>query len=215
MTPSVIPSSATRVLRGFSICVGEKASFSLISTVAVLCESPTTTIFISALPLFVSVESGHQQVHPKEGEQHYKEADDSQYGGFLAAPAGCQPAVQKSGIDEPGDERPGLFRVPAPVSPPCSLRPDRTRDYGNGKQWKAECQTAVVDLIKRIERREPLEKPTELLLLEEPFLHEVDDRSTESHGKARVTEKCHDRMDDKPFALECRVERCKCGRKER
>src|SRR5512140_1906597 len=117
MIPSVIPSRPTRAPRGFSICVGEKASFSLISTVAVLCESPTTTIFISTLPLFVAVKSGHQQIHPKEGEEHHKKADDSQYCSFLPAPAGSQPAVKQGCVNKPGDERPGLFRVPAPVSP--------------------------------------------------------------------------------------------------
>src|SRR5690349_14771454 len=98
MTASVMSGSSTTALSGFSIWVGAKATFSRISTAAVLCESPTTIIFIKVLPLleirnrarlplrsrlsFVAVQPREQEVHPEEGKEHDGEAEDGEHGGL-------------------------------------------------------------------------------------------------------------------------------------
>ena len=54
------------------------------------------------------------------------EHGDPGRGGALHARRG--PGVQVAGVDHPGDERPDLLRVPAPVPAPGRLGPDRARD---------------------------------------------------------------------------------------
>src|SRR5919198_5122804 len=123
MTASEIPSSSRTALSGFSIWVGAKATFSRISTEAVLCDSPTTIMFIFLIAsfLFVAVQPRQEKVHAEEGEQEHEKADDGKDGRLLPPPAGGEPAVEERRVDEPGDERPGLLRVPAPVRSPGGL----------------------------------------------------------------------------------------------
>jgi hypothetical protein len=59
-------------------------------------------MFIADQPLFVAVQSGHQQIYPKESEKHYEKADNCQNRRSSAAPAGCHAAVQQGSIDKPG-----------------------------------------------------------------------------------------------------------------
>ena len=52
-----------------------------------------------------------------------------------------QPLVKRkkksSGVDEPGDDRPGLLGVPTPVGAPGGIGPDRAGDDPGGKPGPA------------------------------------------------------------------------------
>ena len=58
--------------------------------------------------------------------------------GAAALPAGRGPGVQVGRVDDPGDERPGLLGVPAPVAAPRVLGPDRAGDDREGPQRERE-----------------------------------------------------------------------------
>src|ERR1700722_3074576 len=76
----------------------------------------------------VGGQAGHPEVDPDDVEQQAAEADQLDEGGAPAAPAASSAGVQVAGVDDPGDERPGLLGVPAPVPAPGVVSPDGAGD---------------------------------------------------------------------------------------
>ena len=65
----------------------------------------------------VGVQAGDEDLHHHDVERQAGEAEQLDVVGTPAAPAGGGPGVQERGVEDPGDEGPGLHRVPAPVPP--------------------------------------------------------------------------------------------------
>src|SRR3954453_13077426 len=86
----------------------------------------------------VAVQAGRDHVHERQVEDHHDQADDVPPGRAPAPPPGGRPGVQVSGVDDPGDEGPGLLRVPAPEPAPGRLRPDGTGDDREGPDRETE-----------------------------------------------------------------------------
>ena len=70
--------------------------------------------------------------------------------------------MQVAGVDDPGDEGPGLFGVPLPVVAPRILGPDRTGDDRERPDRERERVGAVGSAVEHVcrrdhagERREP------------------------------------------------------------
>ena len=103
----------------------------------------------------VGVQAGDDDVHHEEVERHRAEAEQVDVGGAAALPAGGRPGVQVRGVDDPGDEGPGLLRVPAPVPAPGRLGPDRAEDDAGGVDRERERDRPVGRLVQRRRRRQP------------------------------------------------------------
>src|SRR5580704_3514250 len=76
----------------------------------------------------VGVQAGHPEVDADHVEQQAAEADQLDEGGASAAPSAGGAGVEVAGVDDPGDERPGLLGVPAPVPAPGVVGPDGAGD---------------------------------------------------------------------------------------
>ena len=63
--------------------------------------------------------------------------------------------MQISRVDHPGDERPGLLRVPAPVAAPGRLGPDRTGDDREGVDRESEGGRPVRHPVEYLGLRHP------------------------------------------------------------
>ncbi len=140
----------------------------------------------------------------KEADQNKHESEDREEG-HLSAPPPDRTQVQKHQIDDPGDERPGLLRVPAPVRSPCAVRPDRAGDHAEGEQGPAEGQRLVAEGVHDIERRQAVKYRPQMFGLELALLDQVHDRNDEGEGEGRITENGEARMHAEPAALEHRV----------
>ena len=80
---------------------------------------------------------------------------------LAALPAGGGAGVQVAGVDDPGDERPGLLRVPAPVAAPRVLGPDRAGDDGEGPQRERERDDAVREHVEPVDSGSAAREPVE------------------------------------------------------
>lgn len=88
-----------------------------------------------------------KQVHAEVGEHDGGKADDGEDGCFFAAPAADESHVDKGGVDEPGDEGPGLLGVPAPVAAPGGVGPYRAGDDADGEKEKTQKDHLVGGLV--------------------------------------------------------------------
>src|SRR3990170_2916187 len=140
----------------------------------------------------------------KETDEHKDEADDRQER-HLPAPPPHRPEMQKHKIGDPGDERPRLFRVPAPVRSPGDLRPDGSGDHPECEQRPAERDRLVSKRVHHLERRQPAKDRAPLLGLELALLYQVHDGNDKGESKCRVTKDRERRMDPEPTALEYRL----------
>ncbi len=71
------------------------------------------------------MQAGNHQVHQIVIDKQRTETQQGDRRCPAAFPTRCGPRVQVRGVNHPGDERPGLLRIPAPVAAPGGLRPDR------------------------------------------------------------------------------------------
>jgi len=76
----------------------------------------------------IAMQTGEPIVDSEVGEQYSQKADDGKDGDTVAAPAAHHAQVQHGRIDEPRDQRPGLFRIPTPITRPGLLGPHRAGD---------------------------------------------------------------------------------------
>src|SRR6266487_2625969 len=97
---------------------------------------PWSGAYISSLR--VAVQPDDPGVHHVEVEQHRREPHQADPGRAAAPPAGGGAGVQVGGEHHPDDEGPGLLGIPAPVSAPRRLGPDRAGDDGEGPDREAE-----------------------------------------------------------------------------
>src|SRR5205814_2295559 len=122
------------------------------------------------------------------------------------------PAPAGGGAEEEDDrdERPGRVaedRADELAADP-ELRAVRLRDEDGAEEdadreeREAGEEKAVLGAIERIERRQALEEPLELLLLEEPLLHEVERRRAEREGEEGDPEEVHRHVERDERALE-------------
>ena len=86
----------------------------------------------------VRVQAVCEEVHAEVVDQEAGEPDQPERGRLASSPAGGRAGVQVAGVDDPGDEGPGLLGVPAPVAAPGVLGPDRAGDDGEGPQREDE-----------------------------------------------------------------------------
>ncbi len=74
-----------------------------------------------------------QKIHTKIGEQNRHKSEDWKIGDPFAIPSPHHPGMQQGCIyDKPGNQGPGLLRVPGPVTAPSWIRPDRTGNDADG-----------------------------------------------------------------------------------
>src|SRR5439155_12995585 len=71
----------------------------------------------------VRVKARHPEVDCEVRKHHSAEARDQHDCRSRAGPVAEATHVQVDAVDEPGDERGGLFRVPSPVTAPSRVRP--------------------------------------------------------------------------------------------
>src|SRR3989304_10492458 len=109
--------------------------------------------------------------------------------------------MQVDGEHRPCDKRPGLLRVPAPVSAPGLVSPSCAREYAEGKQWEAEEDEPVGRIVKALE----------LLFRQAVQVRALSERQPAylnrgAYDKDRVREKGENDMRFKPPALQRRGE---------
>src|SRR4030042_1735346 len=78
--------------------------------------------------LRVTVQSGQKIIDPEISEERGQKAEDRDQGRTAPLPTHDNSSVEVEGEDEPGDERPDLLRVPAPVGAPGLVSPDHSED---------------------------------------------------------------------------------------
>src|SRR5208283_1103870 len=87
--------------------------------------SAGTPLRLASAQARVGVQAGDEGLHDQHVEQQTAETDQLNVRGPLAPPARRGPGVQEARVDDPGDEGPRLDRVPAPVTAPGLVSPDR------------------------------------------------------------------------------------------
>ena len=104
-------------------------------------------------PLFygITVQSAQQKVDTKVREENTAKPQHRQPCHPVASPALDGSGMQQGRVNEPGDERPGLLGVPAPVGAPCRIGPHGAGDDAQGKPEEAEEDHLVVEGIKLLE----------------------------------------------------------------
>src|SRR5665647_2235686 len=95
--------------------------------------------------LRVAVQAAEEEV-AEEGEQNASERSHEQPCRAMSDPAAGHPGVQVGAVDEPGEQRGRLLRVPAPVAAPRDLRPDRSEHDGHGQEGESDDDRAIAHL---------------------------------------------------------------------
>src|SRR5882672_4876716 len=96
------------------------------------------------------MQADDEDVDAEEVEQERGETDDRDPRRAPTAPPGRRPSVQIARVDDPGDERPRLLRVPTPVATPRRLRPDRARDNCERPDREREGEHAVRRAVEHL-----------------------------------------------------------------
>ena len=96
------------------------------------------------------MQTGKHQVNTEITEDRSQEAEDRQPGSAPTNPATREACMQKSCVDEPDDQAPGLLRIPTPISPPGIVGPGRTGNDTDGQQGLFIPGFVEVNAIKEI-----------------------------------------------------------------
>ncbi len=99
------------------------------------------------------MQTSKQEVDSEIGEKNRSNADNRQPGNTAARPSPGKAGMEGQGIDKPGNDRPGLLGIPAPVGTPGLIGPDRTGDDPGRKPHKAENNGLVGQVINHLESR--------------------------------------------------------------
>src|ERR1017187_1326853 len=86
----------------------------------------------------IAVQPTQQEIHAVVGKNDGGKSDDGNPSGAFALPAAHKTTVQEYGVDEPGDQRPGFLRIPAPIRAPGGIRPHRARHDARRQEQKPE-----------------------------------------------------------------------------
>src|SRR3989304_6300734 len=103
-----------------------------------------------ATGLCIGMQSREYEAAPQEKEYNGKKSDDREIGCLPAAPAPHQPSMKITRIDKPDNQGPGLFRVPAPVSPPGIVGPDGPQDDSKRDKGETYCNELVIQIIQKL-----------------------------------------------------------------
>ena len=144
----------------------------------------------------VAVDGGEENVHSHEGEDHRGEADDGEPGGAFTPPVLAQPEVEVDGVDDPGDQRPGLLGVPGPVARPRLLRPDGAADDDDGEHQEAEDHHPVAEDVAHLRFGE------DLVLLAALGVDEVDHADGAGQREGAVGEDRRTDVEGEPDRLQ-------------
>ena len=97
--------------------------------------------------LLLGMHARHKRVAPHESEHYQYERDAGHPGHFSSAPFHPQPLMQIDGVHNPGDQRPGLFRIPAPEGRPGLFRPDAAREDDDTQHQETERDQSVGKIV--------------------------------------------------------------------
>src|SRR5688500_8355364 len=151
--PSLIPEYPHNLVSASPRRLSGTASFSRISTGAVLWLKPTTTICMRLCLTSEVLRHGAETFdgHPDQGQYDAREADDRQIRRALRTPSDGQPADQHHEIKEPGHQRPRLFGVPVDVRPPRELGGNGARDDSQREERKPQHDGVLIQIIEVIQ----------------------------------------------------------------
>src|SRR5450631_432229 len=169
---------------------------------------------VDLLPATVAVQPRQEQVDAQVAEDGGGKADDRKPGGTLADPAAGEAGMQEGGIYEPDDQRPGLFRVPAPVGAPGVVGPGGAGDDTQGQQGEADHDGPVVEVIQYPDGGEHAHDARLARLLPALIvggLDQVHDGDAAGYGKGGIAEEAGDDVVQEPVALQGRYERLNAG----
>src|SRR5450759_994644 len=127
--------------------------------------------------LSIAVQPSEEQVSIV-GEHRRAEAQDEQARAARTAPAPDHTGVEVSPVDEPGHQRSGLFRIPAPVGAPGDISPESAENDGQRHRREAHHHGLVTDLIKNDCPGQPADGIA--------ALEQVEDRGAESESERAV-----------------------------
>ena len=155
-------------------------------------------------------------VYSEVGKNYGHKTDDGKEGCTLALPFAGEAGVEKDGVNEPGDQGPGLFGVPTPVRSPGIAGPSRARNDTDGQERKAHSDHFVNQRIQRFQRGEQ-GQPSPFLLapLFFPILDQVQHAHPTRKSKRGVTEKAGNHVGMEPVALQGRNQGVDFGRDTR
>lgn len=142
-----------------------------------------------------------QIIHAEIGEHHGKEAENGEKGDPSALPAPHHAQVQQRGINQPGNEGPGLFGIPSPVPAPGRIGPDGPGDNTGGQPEETEDDHLVGHFIEHLQGGEMLQQPVAALFFE--LLDQIHDTDTEGDGEGGIADKTGHHVSDEPVALQC------------
>ena len=97
------------------------------------------------------MESGQHQVDPEIRKDHREKPHSGDDRHLRPLPSAYVTSMKVDGIHEPGDERPRFLRVPAPVSAPRAVRPDRSGDDAAGQKRPADGDHTIGHVIELIQ----------------------------------------------------------------
>jgi len=99
-------------------------------------------------PIRIGMKPCQKEIHAQKGKEDGEKADYGHDGRLFTPPADGQPLVQEGRIEAPGNQRPSLLGIPAPVRSPGILSPDRARNDPNGEKGKSKGQCFVVNFVQ-------------------------------------------------------------------
>jgi len=146
------------------------------------------------------VQTAQEKVDSKIGEEDANEPDDGQPCHATAAPPLHVTGMEESGIYQPGNQRPGLLGVPAPISAPRQVRPDGSCDDPKRQPEKPEEYHLIVELVELPEIGEQGGCTAGGLLFR--ISCDIEDADTARNREGRIAEEAGDDMGDEPIALQ-------------
>src|SRR6478609_9801346 len=146
--PSLTPEYPQSLVSASPRRLSGTASFSRISTGAVLWLSPTTTICI------LRHRPEALNSHPNQSKNHTGKSNDRQIGGAFGPPSNGQATDQNDKIEEPGDQRPRLFEIPIHVAALGKFGRDGAGDDSQREKRKAQDDRLLVQVIEKIQGRQ-------------------------------------------------------------
>ena len=135
------------------------------------------------LLLNIGMETLYKKIDPQKGEEHGRETDYCHICRSPPPPSNGESIVDQNGVDNPRNERPCFFRIPAPDGPPCEFCPDWAGDDTGSEKGKTVWYTSVVDFIECLKGRKPFRYSQFLLSFDLPFNNEIQERHKESDKK--------------------------------
>lgn len=151
----------------------------------------------------IAVDAWKKGVHPDIGEDDAQESDEGEESGLPAFPSHDDPHMEVDGIDDPGDEGPGLLGVPEPVAAPGGFRPDGTGDDDEGEEEVAGGYRTVADGIEFLQGGDMCREERVLL---EVVPQEVHGGDTEGYPESAIAHDGRRHMEQQPVALKRRHE---------